>query len=176
MIFQVDLCLLLFYRTKQYSKTMNISSNCVYFKLYPHLDLEYYDLKFKCVKNISNDGMFFHSKSTLVPEELQMEVEYMPLCVPPTTCTHCLRFLCHYTSNLHNRRESRDSLRDLQITVTKSYRIHDSTAKAWSFVCHGIAFQRYGDDKSAQKAFHQASELESRGVKEVALKHPTLLK
>lgn len=96
----------------------------------------------------------------------------MQLCVPTTT--YFLRFLCHYY--LHNRRESRDSLMDLRMTVTKSYRIHDSTAKAWSFVSLGIAFQRYGNDESAKKACHQTYEIESRGVKEAALKRLKLLK
>lgn len=82
------------------------------------------------MKMMQTDGMFFHSKSTLIPEELQMEVEFMPLCLPPTTYTNFLRFRCYY--RLNNRKESRDSLRELQMTVTKSYHIHDSTAKAWS--------------------------------------------
>lgn len=168
-----------FYRSKQYYNAIYILSNYVYIKLYPTKDmlntiLQLYSVKsyqidfFPLYKIVHWAFVTFHRNSTLIPFELQMEVEKIPIEFTATTYTHFLHFLCHY--HLNHLRECRDSLRDLQKTITTSYCIPDLTSKALSLICLGIAFQLHGDNDSAKKAFLLAYELETRGVKEAALK------
>ncbi|CAC5381114.1 unnamed protein product [Mytilus coruscus] len=174
-----------FYRTEQYNKAINIISNCVNVKLYPNSEMihQYIDL---CTEKSFQKRLFpllkidrcgavrFKTKSTLIPQELQMEVEDISYSFPATTYTHFLCFLCHY--HLDNPIKCRDSLRDLQKTITKSDRIETPTSKALSFICLGIAFQLLGNTDSAREAFHQACEFESYGVKEIAHKRLLLIK
>lgn len=60
-------------------------------------------------------------KTTLIPPELQMEVEKTQLVLPPTTFTRFLSFLCHH--RLNNFSTRRESLGKLQKTIDKQNRI-----------------------------------------------------
>ncbi|XP_052100802.1 uncharacterized protein LOC127734817 [Mytilus californianus] len=174
-----------FYKRKQYNKAMYIISNCVIFKLYPNSEMIHTFIQLCAVKSFQKrlltllkiercDFVRFKSKSTLLPQELQLEIKDISHHFPATMYTHFLRFLCHY--HLTNRLECRDSLRDLQRTITKSDRIITPTAKAVSYICLGKAFQLHGDKDSATNAFHQAYEFESFGVKKIAQKRLSLIK
>ncbi|CAC5381113.1 unnamed protein product [Mytilus coruscus] len=123
---------------------------------------------FPLLKVVRSEAVIFQLKSTLIPPELQMEVENTQLVLHSTTFTQFLSFLCHY--RLNNFSKHRESLRELQNTIEKPDRIRELTSKALSYICLGIAFQLHGDKDSADIAFLQAYELESCGVKEVALK------
>ncbi|XP_052066572.1 uncharacterized protein LOC127706174 [Mytilus californianus] len=166
-----------FYRTEQYNKAIYIISNCVNVKLYPNSEMIQKYIKLCTVKSFQKrlypllkieicNVVRFKSKSTLIPQELQMEVEDISHCFPSTSYTHFLRFLCHY--HMVNLIECNESLRDLQRTITSSDRLDTPTSKALSFICLGIGFQLLGNKDSARKAFNQAFKFESFGVKKIA--------
>ncbi|CAC5394977.1 unnamed protein product [Mytilus coruscus] len=175
----------LFYRTHQYNRAIDIISNYVNCKLYPKSEMLLTFIQLCSVKSFQKrllpllkiercDFVRFQSKSTLIPQELQMEVEDMSHHFPATVYIHLLRFLCHY--HLNNHLERHDSLRDLQKTIKKSDRIETPMAKAISYICLGIALQLDGDKDSARNAFQQAYKFDSFRAKEVAPKRLTMLK
>ncbi|XP_052098836.1 uncharacterized protein LOC127733523 [Mytilus californianus] len=154
-----------FYRTHQYNRAIDIISNYVNCKLYPNSEMLHTFIRLCSVKSFQKrllpllkiercDFVRFQSKSTLIPQELQMEVEDMS----------------------HHFPERHDSLRDLQRNIKKSDRIETLTAKAISYICLGIAFQLDGDKDSARSAFQQAYKFESFGVKKIAQKRLSLIK
>lgn len=174
-----------FYRTHQYNRAIDIISNYVKWKLYPNSDMLLTFIRLCSVKSFQNrlvpllkiercDYVRFKSQSTLIPEELQLEVEDTSHHFPATIYIHLLRFLCHY--HLNNHLERYDSLRDLQETIANSDRIETPTAKAISYICLGIAFQLNGDKDAARNAFQQAYQFDSFGVKLVAQKRLSALK
>jgi hypothetical protein len=51
-------------------------------------------LKLLLVKDVN-----FIQQSTLIPEELELEVAHIPSILTPVVYSHFLRFLCHYHLN-----------------------------------------------------------------------------
>lgn len=174
----------LFYRTHQYNRAINII-NYGKWKLYPNSDVLLTFIRLCSVKLFQKrlvpllkiercDFVRFKSKSTLIPQELQMIVKDMSRPFPATIYIPLLRFLCHY--HLNNNLERHDSLRDLQKAISNSDRIETPAAKATSYICLGIAFQLHGDKYSARNAFQQAYTLDSFDGEKVAQKRLLLLK
>lgn len=174
----------LFYRTNQYHLAIYVLAKNVYFKLYSTSEMIITYLQLHSVKSfqknfvplykiVHSDSVPFHSKSNIIPLQLQMEVEKIPIYLPATTYTHFLRFLCEYY--LNHFKECRESLRNLQMTIPNYDGIPDLKSKALSLICLGIVFQLYGDKDSAWKSFQQAFELDTP-VKEAALKRLMWLK
>jgi len=65
------------------------------------------------------DNVFYVRQSTLIPQELKLEVQDVEFTVPPVIMSHCLRFLCyHHLYNIVNRQQS---LRDLYLTIKEGY-------------------------------------------------------
>ncbi|VDI62177.1 Hypothetical predicted protein [Mytilus galloprovincialis] len=61
------------------------------------------------------DNVNYLYNSSLIPEELQLEVENHKIDIPPVFMSYCLRFLCyHHLGDISNRRQA---LRDLYLTV-----------------------------------------------------------
>lgn len=84
----------------------------------------------------------FDCKLSLIPAELQIELEIKEYIIPPVVYAQFLRFLCHY--HLNSYWECRESLGELQRTIAEKYFIPESNAlKAESFNCVGIYILHY---------------------------------
>jgi hypothetical protein len=60
----------------------------------------------------------FIPHSTLIPEELELEVANQPFILPPVVYSHFLLCLCHF--RLNNVNQCYNSLRDLQLTISEN--------------------------------------------------------
>ncbi|CAC5387557.1 unnamed protein product [Mytilus coruscus] len=97
------------------------------------------------------------ANSTLIPIELQIEVNSEIGRIPPVVYAHFLCFLCHY--HLNNTRKCRESLQDLKLTVDEKYVMVDLIDEVLSYSILGKSFQLIGDIESANWAYLQSKEL-----------------
>ncbi|XP_052076791.1 uncharacterized protein LOC127714797 [Mytilus californianus] len=125
----------LFYRTKQHNKALVILRyslfKCTTEKIYTdmnlsHVNFELFNLNvFRKMPIVQMEKLLllnhvdFFPRSTLIPGELQMEVDRSNFCIPPVIYVHFLSVLCHW--HLNNTKDCFDSLKDLQLTVRKEY-------------------------------------------------------
>ena len=99
------------------------------------------------------DDVFYVKQSTLIPHELQPEVQDDYFTVPPVVLSHCLRFLCyHHLNNIVNRQQS---LRDLYLTIKEMYFIVDSTLSN-SLTILGVCNEIVGDKETAGRCYNTA--------------------
>ncbi|VDI28374.1 Hypothetical predicted protein [Mytilus galloprovincialis] len=164
----------LFYKTNQYDKSLIIIlyalSKCTLDKLFYRKELSVTQKRqvksllvqkktvLHLLKFVLVDSVFFASP-TFIPTELIMEGSGFE--IPPVVYAHCLSFLCH--NHQQNMRECRNSLRDLQLTITEDYFIgEDESLKSSSYYCLGTALQLMGDKVSAKQAFTETVKLLSR--------------
>ncbi|VDH96213.1 Hypothetical predicted protein [Mytilus galloprovincialis] len=155
-----------FYKTKQYSKALQITmysiSKCSHEKLYPcmHiLDIHHELLKLKSLekkedtvylwKKLLVDDISFARHSQLIPDELPMNEDNPPRFIPSVAYAFFLRFLCHYHQN--NVRQCQDVLNDLQYIIAEHYLI---AVKPFNFV--PVALQLLYDLQSARQTFLQS--------------------
>ncbi|VDI82457.1 Hypothetical predicted protein [Mytilus galloprovincialis] len=91
--------------------------------------------------------------SSLIPEELQLEVKDQVLFIPPTVMSHCLRFLCfHHLGDILNRQQS---LRDLYLTVKGSYLVPICELSI-SITIVGVCLEISGDKDKAYQCYEEA--------------------
>jgi tetratricopeptide (TPR) repeat protein len=102
----------------------------------------------------------FAQESTLIPEELELEVGNGGHSLPPVVCSHFIRFLCYY--HLNNVTQCLSVLADLQITISEDYFILNNRHRANSYNCLGVAYALIGNYESAAHAYHQAIEFDTR--------------
>jgi hypothetical protein len=81
----------------------------------------------------------FILQSTLIPEELELEVADSLHWLPPVVYSYFLRFLCHY--HLNNVSQCNSALTDLQLTISEDYFISYDMQRSRSYNCLGVAFQ-----------------------------------
>jgi hypothetical protein len=101
----------------------------------------------------------FVEQSTLIPEELELEVVNNCHTIPPVVYSHFLRFLCYY--HLNNINQCNNALADLQRTISEDYFISNNRDRSNSHNCLGIAFQLIGNHEMAEFSFLQAVELDT---------------
>ncbi|XP_052086554.1 uncharacterized protein LOC127723875 [Mytilus californianus] len=91
--------------------------------------------------------------SSLIPEELQLEVERSFIFYPPVVMSHCLRFLCyHHLGDIFNRQQA---LRDLFLTVKEQYLIpFDSLSDSLTIL--GVCYEILGDKDTAHQCYDGA--------------------
>ncbi|XP_071142582.1 uncharacterized protein [Mytilus edulis] len=89
-------------------------------------------------------------QSSLIPNELQLEVNDYNLLIPPTVMSHCLRFLCYYHVGDTNKRQQ--SLSDLESTVS----FISTTTLSNSITILGICFELSGDKNTAYQCYEEA--------------------
>lgn len=75
---------------------------------------------------------YFSRESFLIPTELQIEGCSNPHKIPPVVYAHLLRFLCHY--HLGKNRQCRESITDLQVTITEGYFIEEKKYRIQSYI------------------------------------------
>jgi lipoprotein NlpI len=101
----------------------------------------------------------FIQQSTLIPEELELEVAHIPSILTPVVYSHFLRFLCHY--HLNNVNQCYSALADLQLTISEDYFILDNVDRSNSYNCLGVAYVLIGNHEMAERSFLQAIELDT---------------
>jgi hypothetical protein len=99
----------------------------------------------------------FKQQSTLIPEELELEVVSDFHLLPPVVYSHFLRFLCYF--HLNNINQCYNALADLQLTISEDYFISENIDRSNSYNCLGVAFQLIGNHEMAKLSFLQAVEL-----------------
>ncbi|XP_052076242.1 uncharacterized protein LOC127714241 [Mytilus californianus] len=157
-----------FYRRKQYNTALYIVQytllKCSPEKLYMFMkfsDIHYELFNSRVIRKMITVQLwrFFRldeisfKGTRLVPDELHFHINGLP----PVVYAHFICFLCHF--HLKNRRQTWNSLRDLQLTIEENFFIAIQAYKALSYNILGICFQLLGDIESARKAFLHSIEL-----------------
>ena len=166
----------LYYQMKQYNTALYIISyalsKCTAEKVYnqEHVtDWQYELFKTGTIQSLGITNIIqllsvrivgFRQQSTLIPEELELEVVNNSYILPPVVYSHFLLFLCHF--HLNNVNQCYDSLRDLQLTISEDYFISGSMDRSNSYNCLGVAYQSIGKRALAERAFRQAIEIDPR--------------
>jgi hypothetical protein len=101
----------------------------------------------------------FKQQSTLIPEELELEVAHLPSILPPVVYSHFLSFLCHY--HLNNVNQCYSALADLQLTISEDYFISDNVDRSILYNCLGVAYVLIRNHGMAERSFLQAIELDT---------------
>jgi tetratricopeptide (TPR) repeat protein len=162
-----------YYQTKQYDTALYIIyyalSKCTPEKVYDQdnlTDWQYELFKTRTVQSLEITRILkllrvryvlFTTQSTLIPEELKLEVVNDSHNLPPVVYSHFLLFLCHF--HINNVNQCYNSLRDLQLTISRNYFILDNMERSNSYNCLGIAYQFIEKRELAKRAFRQAVEL-----------------
>jgi tetratricopeptide (TPR) repeat protein len=164
-----------YYRMKHYNTALNIVSyavsKCTTEKVYMQTNLsneQYALIKTRTIQSISITRVLklllvrdvqFRQQSTLIPEELELEVVNGGHFLPPVVYSHFLRFLCYY--HLNNINQCYNALADLQLTISEDYFISQNIQRSVSYNCLGVAFQLIGNHEMAKLSFLQAVELDT---------------
>ena len=162
-----------YYRMKHYNTAINIASyavsKCTTEKVFTQKNLsseQYALIKTKTIQSMSIIRVlkllkvrlvYFKRQSTLIPEELELEVVNGGHYLPPVVYSHFLCFLCYY--HLNNVNQCYNALTDLQLTISEDYFISDNKERSTSYNCIGVAFQLIGNHEMAERSFLQAVEL-----------------
>ncbi|CAC5366531.1 unnamed protein product [Mytilus coruscus] len=124
----------LFYKTKQLAKALRIImysiSKCTFEKMCRNIEMEdihhqLFKLKSLQKKSIVHlwklifvDDMKFKRNSVLIPDELQIDLEFGELFISSSVYAYFLKLLCHY--HLINIRQCQDTLQDLQLVLAEN--------------------------------------------------------
>jgi hypothetical protein len=128
---------------------------------YTRVQTKYYKQNVGCSTITLNDKMrlatidhvFYSRQSTLIPRELQPEVQDDDFHVPSDVMSHCLRFLCYH--HLHNIVNRQQSLRDLHLTIKKGYFMSKNELSN-SLTILGVCSEIVGDKETADRCFNTA--------------------
>ncbi|XP_071144204.1 uncharacterized protein [Mytilus edulis] len=95
--------------------------------------------------------------SSLIPQELQLEVEAEFILIPPIVMSHCLKFLCyHHIGDISNRQKA---LCDLYSTV-QARNLIDVNTLSMSLTILGVCFEISGDYIVAYQCYEEALQCE----------------
>ena len=98
-------------------------------------------------------NVWYVTKSTLIPDELKLEVQERDFTVPPVVMSHCLQFLCyHHLDNIANRQQS---LLDLYLTIKEGYFIGINELST-SLTILGVCNEIVGDKETAYHCYDTA--------------------
>jgi tetratricopeptide (TPR) repeat protein len=163
-----------YYKMKQYNPALYIISyalsKCTPEKVFYQknvTDWQYELIKTRTVQNLGITNILkllrvrmvrFTPQSTLIPEELELEVVNSFHILPPVVYSHFLLFLCHF--HLNNVSQCYNSLRDLQLTISEDYFIVGTMDRSNSYNCLGGAYQLIGKRALAERTFHQAIQID----------------
>ena len=159
-----------YYKMKQYNTAVYIISyalsKCTPEKVYYQdnvTDWQYELIKTRTVQSLGITNILKHfsvrfntftEQSTLIPEELELEVVNCLYFLPPVVYSHFLLFLCHF--HLNNVKQCDYSLRDLHLTISEGYFIGNYIDRSNSCNCLGVAYQLIGKRELAELAFRQS--------------------
>jgi tetratricopeptide (TPR) repeat protein len=159
-----------YYQMKQYNTAIYVISyalsKCTPEKVYYQENLTYWQCELIKTRTVQSLGItnilkllhvravWFIEHSTLIPEEIELEVVNCTYAIPPVVYSHFLLFLCHL--HLNNVNQWYNSLRDLQLTISEDYFISNCIQRSYSYNCLGVAYQLIGKRELAERAFRQA--------------------
>lgn len=96
--------------------------------------------------------------SSLIPEELKLEVDTSERLIPPVVISHCLRFLCyHHLCDIVNRQQA---LRDLYLTVKHEY-LFTLGELSDSITILGTCYEMSGATDIAIQCYYKALQIDS---------------
>ncbi|XP_052079193.1 uncharacterized protein LOC127717547 [Mytilus californianus] len=105
------------------------------------------------IKIATVKSLCFLRNSSLIPEELQLEVADKIIFIPPVIMCHCLRFLCyHHLRDIDNRQQA---LRDLHLTVEEDYFV-PSNMRSDPLTILGVCYEISGNKFAAYHGYNQA--------------------
>ena len=127
-------------------------------KLYHHnlgkTSLTLYNrLKLRTLQNVK-----YGLSSTLIPNELQLEVQDCYFYVPPVVMSYCLQFLCHH--HLGDISNSQQAISDLHCTIQERYFVPDSHLSD-SLVILAVCYETSGNKDTALRYYEEASQCDS---------------
>ncbi|CAC5389564.1 unnamed protein product [Mytilus coruscus] len=92
--------------------------------------------------------------SSVIPEELQLEIENHIITVTPVVLCDCLKFLCYYhLRDISNRQQA---LRDLCLTIEKKYFVAQEQLSL-SLTIWGVCSELSGDKDTVYQCYDKAS-------------------
>ncbi|VDI54291.1 Hypothetical predicted protein [Mytilus galloprovincialis] len=101
------------------------------------------------------DDVFYIQHSSLIPQELEMEVEDNAFIVPPFVMSHCLRFLCyHHIGDTYNRQQALRHLCSLQDVSTHTLSNNLTLA--------GVCYETSGFKDAAFHCYDKALQCDKR--------------
>ena len=163
-----------YYQMKQYDASLYIIyyalSKCTPEKVYYQMNLsdwQYELIKTRTVERLGITNILkllfakcvvFTTPSTLIPEELVLEVVNDLCILPPVVYSFFLLFLCHF--RLNNVNQWNHSLRVLQLTISENHFIANNMQRSDSYNCLGVAYRLIGEHTLAEHAFRMAVEID----------------
>ncbi|XP_071154877.1 uncharacterized protein [Mytilus edulis] len=162
-----------YYVTGQYNVTLKlidyvlsrcspdlVYKDCIYWEQcinrYRH-NVHYKRTSNERMKIATIDLIYYLQHSSLIPKELQLEVEYGDFSIPPITMSHCLRFLCyHHQGNTLNRQHA---LRDLYSAVKDDF-VKGLKKISDSLTVLGVCMELSGDKNKAYNCYQNALQCE----------------
>ncbi|VDI23259.1 Hypothetical predicted protein [Mytilus galloprovincialis] len=110
--------------------------------------------------------------SSLIPEELKLEVEDGDIDIPPVVMSFCLRFLCHqHLGDIFNRKKA---LNDLLLAVENDCFV-SSDELSDSKTILGVCYEISGDITNAYQYFDEALEVDEFVCRSAKARKSTLL-
>ncbi|XP_052085883.1 uncharacterized protein LOC127723344 [Mytilus californianus] len=98
-------------------------------------------------------GVNYTQHSSLIPGELQLEVNDQTMTISPILMSHCLRFLCfHHLGDIFNRQQA---LHDLYLTVMNGNFVSFDNLSV-SITILGVCYELSGDKDTAYQCFNLA--------------------
>ena len=164
-----------FYRMKQYGESLRLLSyalsKCTPEKLYGYeskvselhdhfLDSNIFKNKIAFARYMNLCYVHFIPHSSLIPNELEIEVSDHDNLIPPVVFAHFLRFLCFYHKK--DDKQCVDVAKQLSATIEKMYFIKGRVELSASLNCAGLVFQLLGDYDRARRFFMAAVMCDSR--------------
>ncbi|XP_063406723.1 uncharacterized protein LOC134690662 [Mytilus trossulus] len=104
------------------------------------------------MKTVVEDNIMYLPHSSLIPQELELEVKDSVFIIPPGILSHCLRFLCyHHIGDTFNRQRTLHHLFSLQSSTPKH-------AKVFSYILtlFGVCCEISGDNDTAFHCYEDA--------------------
>ncbi|VDH89705.1 Hypothetical predicted protein [Mytilus galloprovincialis] len=113
----------------------------------------YYTVHFPMTLQERVMNFHYEQRSPLIPEELQLEVEFRDMAILPNIMCHCLTFLCyHHLGELSNRRHA---LRVFYLAM-KNNKIRSVNTLSNAITILGVCFEISGDKDMAYQCYDEA--------------------
>ncbi|XP_071125230.1 uncharacterized protein [Mytilus edulis] len=118
------------------------------------------------------DDLLYRQHSLLIPADLQLEVEYEGMIIPPVVMAHCLKYLCFHC--LNDTRNKAQALRDLYLTVREGYFISRLSISN-SLTVLGVCYELNDEKDKALHSYHKALQCGDTICRSAAIRKSKLL-
>lgn len=119
------------------------------------------------------DDVYYVKHSSLIPHELQLEVQDHILVVPPAVMSHFLKFLCyHHLNDVSNKLQSYMQL----ILSTNDMQYISKNCVSITLVILGVCNEIFGNKHEALTCYDMATKCDIEVCKTAELRHDNLLR